>query len=196
MATPPKNLLALARSSTGAVAGGGRPTTTSIDLHAAVARALELVRETCSDREIEVVNAVPAPSPALAPPADLDLVLSNLAQNSALHAPRQSRTQVRFVSTSGALVWTNFAPDLDAADLPHLFDPFWRKNRARSGGEHAGLGLSLVRALVRRWGGEASASLADGELRIEISGLTPVDPAALPSGATSGSPASPIQIGT
>ncbi|MEO7795111.1 MAG: histidine kinase dimerization/phospho-acceptor domain-containing protein, partial [Thermoanaerobaculia bacterium] len=120
------NLLALARSSTGAVEGGGRPTTTSVDLHAAVARALELVRETCSEREIEAVNAVSAPSPALAPPADLDMVLSNLAQNAALHAPRRSRTQVRFVSSSGTLVWTNSAPDLDASDLPHLFDPFWR----------------------------------------------------------------------
>ena len=43
---------------------------------------------------------------------------------------------------------SNPAPDLEPADLSRLFDRFWRKDAARTGGQHAGLGLSIVRALA------------------------------------------------
>jgi signal transduction histidine kinase len=43
---------------------------------------------------------------------------------------------------------------IDAEDLPHLFDPFYRGQRARSGSIHgSGLGLSLVRRIVEAHGG-------------------------------------------
>src|SRR5262249_5501687 len=43
----------------------------------------------------------------------------------------------------------NRALHLTDDDLRHMRDPFWRKDAARSGTTHTGLGLSLVEAFCR-----------------------------------------------
>ena len=44
---------------------------------------------------------------------------------------------------------TNAAAEpLEPADLKNLAEPFWRKDEARSGADHVGLGLSVVSALA------------------------------------------------
>jgi signal transduction histidine kinase len=48
-----------------------------------------------------------------------------------------------------ALTVANTASSLDPADVPHLFEPFWRKDAARADRDHAGLGLALVSAFTR-----------------------------------------------
>jgi len=45
---------------------------------------------------------------------------------------------------------TNPAGHLEEADLPHLAEPFWRKDAARTGNRHAGLGLALVACYAKR----------------------------------------------
>lgn len=143
----------------------------AVDLHAAVERAIEFVQRRLEAREIAVENGLPRHRSVLAPVEALDLVLSNLAANAAAHAPPGSRLRLAFDEGTGTLTFSNPAPDLEAADLPHLFDRFWRKSQARSAGDHVGLGLSLVRSLARGWGGEASATLEHGELAVAVSGL-------------------------
>lgn len=168
------NLLALARSGTDERLN--RPQ--SVALCAAVERALAAARGRFDARAISVENGVAREQAVLAPPEALDLVLSNLAANSALHAPPASGVRIRFDAPAGTLTWANPAPDLETADLAQLFVRFWRKSAARSAGDHAGLGLGLVRDLARGWGGEASATLKDGELEISVSGLEPDNRAA------------------
>ncbi len=163
------NLLALARS--GADERLSLPQ--SVDLYAAVERAVGASQRRFNARSISVENGVASDRVVLAPPEALDLVLSNLAANSALHAPPASGVRIRFDAPTGTLIWANSAPDLETADLEQLFVRFWRKSAARSAGDHAGLGLGLVRDLARGWGGEASATLKDGELEISVSGLGP-----------------------
>ena len=43
---------------------------------------------------------------------------------------------------------SNITTDLCEQDIDIMFDRFWRKDQARSGSGHAGLGLSLVKALA------------------------------------------------
>ena len=55
-------------------------------------------------------------------------------------------------------------PSIPAAELPHLFDRFWRGDRARSrdaGG--SGLGLAIVKHLVEAQGGEVGAASIPGQ---------------------------------
>jgi nitrogen-specific signal transduction histidine kinase len=59
-------------------------------------------------------------------------------------------------------------PGFAAADLPHVFEPLFRADRAR-GGAHAGLGLAIARRLVRAHGGEVrAANEASGGARLTI----------------------------
>lgn len=44
---------------------------------------------------------------------------------------------------------SNSNDQLQSADLPHLFEPFWRKNPARNDAAHSGLGLAVVAAYAR-----------------------------------------------
>jgi signal transduction histidine kinase len=55
-------------------------------------------------------------------------------------------------------------PGIDAAEIPHIFEPFWRGWEASERKvDGAGLGLALVHALVRRLGGELELDTVRGE---------------------------------
>ncbi|MCB1045043.1 MAG: sensor histidine kinase N-terminal domain-containing protein [Acidobacteria bacterium] len=78
----------------------------------------------------------------------LQLVLTNLIGNAVAYADEGTEVGIRCESdpTATRLIIENQTSDLDQADLPHMFERFWRKDIARSGGEHSGLGLALVSA--------------------------------------------------
>lgn len=48
------------------------------------------------------------------------------------------------------------------SDLPHVFDRFWRADRARAS-SGTGVGLSIVRAVAKAHGGEATAESKEGK---------------------------------
>lgn len=66
---------------------------------------------------------------------------------------------------------TNTVTDLTAQDLPHLFEPFWRKDTVRtSNGLHSGLGLSTVRSFATAIGLSITAIIpSPGHLLINLS---------------------------
>ena len=55
----------------------------------------------------------------------------------------------------------DWGPGLDPADLPHLFDRFYRTDRARSG-EGSGLGLAIARWIALAHDGQIRAGNAPG----------------------------------
>lgn len=105
----------------------------------------------------------------------LGLILANLFSNAVAHGSpgnagggvtcSGSRDGESFVLRIG-----NPAGSLTPEDLPRIFDRFWRKDPARSGGRHAGLGLSLVSALCDLLGFEKEARLAGGWFEITLRG--------------------------
>lgn len=50
-------------------------------------------------------------------------------------------------------------PGIDPADLPHLFDRFYRKSDGRA--EGSGLGLAIVKSIVEQHGGTVGARNKD-----------------------------------
>ena len=67
------------------------------------------------------------------------------------------------------LAVSNPAPGLNEEDLERLFERFWRKDEARSGYGHSGLGLSIVKACVALLGSECRATLSsDPRFRVEV----------------------------
>ncbi|HEY2676215.1 MAG TPA: HAMP domain-containing sensor histidine kinase [Steroidobacteraceae bacterium] len=95
-------------------------------------------------------------------PRLLRRLLRNLLENAKRHGVPP--TQVRLKAETGKAVltvWDN-GPGPAKAEFEHLFTPFYRRRESHSTGSN-GLGLSLVRQIARRHGGDAKcASMTDG----------------------------------
>jgi two-component system sensor histidine kinase QseC len=97
----------------------------------------------------------------------LSLILSNLFSNAVAHGSPEKPVACAAAGDSTLRIG-NFTERLIPADLPQMFDRFWRKDPARSGGRHLGLGLALVAALCDLLAIEKEARLRDGYLEIRL----------------------------
>lgn len=83
-------------------------------------------------------------------PTKLELILTNLFSNAVEYSPPDTQVSVRVIRRQDHvdIMVSNVTDCLAIGDLPLLFDRFWRKDHVRARGHHAGLGLSLVKALA------------------------------------------------
>ena len=90
-------------------------------------------------------------------------IVRNLLVNACRYAPGAAqRWSIREQGGWTELVVTDEGPGIDAADLPHVFERFYRgeKTRAREEGG-SGLGLSIVQGLARAMGGDVDLESAE-----------------------------------
>jgi signal transduction histidine kinase len=84
---------------------------------------------------------------------------------------------------------------LSATDLAHVFDPFWRKDPARSDDGHSGLGLALVRAWCDAVGATVRVEMPDPArfaITVRLPGAQPLAP--IPRARVVTGPAEPPAI--
>ncbi len=97
-------------------------------------------------------------------PALVARLVRHLIENAVEYAPIEGRIGVSVAATDGGLrlIVENSGPAIAPDDLPHLFEPFYRADQARSrcNGRDCGpgLGLALVAAIARLHDGSARAS--------------------------------------
>jgi two-component system, OmpR family, sensor kinase len=87
--------------------------------------------------------------------ADLGIALRNLVSNAIRYTPDGGKVDLSVQQRDG-MVWievVDTGPGIDEALLPRVFDRFFRANLQIEG---SGLGLSIVQAIVNRYGGSAS----------------------------------------
>lgn len=155
------DLLLLARADEGEL-----PTPAeSVDLGA-------LVREAgprYADARVPVVVDAPR-SLALRGRADqLRRVIANLIDNAVRHATAKVALTARAEGPWAVLEVTDDGPGIAEADLERVFDRFTRLDDARARDEGgAGLGLAIVRELVRLHGGSVSLSAASPGVRAVV----------------------------
>src|SRR5579875_3024077 len=97
-------------------------------------------------------------------PDRLSRVVNNLLDNAARHSPPGGHVEVelRPVGGQARLSVRDHGPGVAEADLPHVFDRFYRGASSR-GRQGSGLGLSIVRQVVEQHGGSVAAqNAADG----------------------------------
>jgi two-component system sensor histidine kinase MprB len=89
----------------------------------------------------------------------LERALTNLLDNAAKFSPAEGTVRVTLVG--GTLTVDDQGPGIAEADLPHVFDRFYRsaESRAMPG---SGLGLSIVRQTADRHGGSVTAGSNSG----------------------------------
>ncbi len=101
---------------------------------------------------------------------ELRRVLENLLTNAERHARSQVTVTTSTAAGNATLVVTDDGPGVPADQRERVFERFTRLDDARardSGG--SGLGLSIVRELVRRAGGQITlGQAAEGGLRAEV----------------------------
>lgn len=83
-------------------------------------------------------------------PQLLERAVTNLLDNAAKWSPPDGTVHVRLAG--GELTVTDEGPGIDPADLPHIFDRFYRSSEARTL-PGSGLGLSIVKRAAERHGG-------------------------------------------
>lgn len=108
--------------------------------------------------------------------ADAELVrraIGNLVSNAVRHARPGSEIQLRAAEGNGraTIEVSNEGEGITAADLPRVFDRFWRGDQARSASAtSSGLGLSIVRSVAQLHGGDIAVdSSPDGPTTFRLS---------------------------
>lgn len=106
---------------------------------------------------IDLAWQIGTPPPALRGDAQrIGQVLTNLLSNALRHTPAGGKIEVTAKHQAAGMLLSvqDSGPGIAAADLPHIFDRFYRGDPSRSretGG--SGLGLSIARQLVEAHGG-------------------------------------------
>lgn len=134
----------------------------SVNLTALARDTLSLFEPVAATENISLRADLPANLPPVsADSARLSQVLHNLLGNAIRHTPPGGTVTLRG-GADGISVWlavSDTGEGISAEDLPHVFDRFYRADRARArstGG--SGLGLAIARAIVTAHGGEISAA--------------------------------------
>ncbi|MDP9650979.1 ATP-binding protein [Paraburkholderia caledonica] len=103
------------------------------------------------------------------PTVDIDRILSNLVENALTYGEPPVEISTRAHEDHYELVVRDHGPGVPETDLDRVLRPFVRLDPARGGTAHSGLGLAIVRRLVRHHGGTLQVTNAiDGGLVIAM----------------------------
>jgi signal transduction histidine kinase len=138
-----------------------------LDLHALVDETLSVLTPEFEAANLSVSNEIDPATPLVLADSDrITQVLLNLLDNARRHTPAGGH--IRISATPGEKMLTVSVCDtgagIDAADLPHIFEHFYRADRSRTGATGgSGLGLSIVKAIITAHGGTIRAESIPGQ---------------------------------
>ena len=151
-----QNLLELSKLDSGLVLLDLRPD----DLRAAVESAAHQHDAAAARRGVRLSVDLPsAPIRIRHDPPRIGQVVANLVGNAVKFTPRGGSVRVAVEATEdGARIdVTDTGVGIDHAELPHIFERFYRGSRANEArGSGSGLGLAIVRSIVDMHGGAVS----------------------------------------
>lgn len=161
------HLLALARLEEGKTALHPQ----ALRLEEFVASAWRALADAARTRGIAIEDRVPGDLLCVADRENLQLILSNLLENAAEYTDENGRITMTAAQEGDAvkLSIANTGCRLTGEDVSHIFERFWRSDKARSQtGVHCGLGLVLVQRAAAAFGGAVHADAANGVFTISL----------------------------
>ena len=159
-----ESLLTLARLDSGETAAARK----SCDLSQITSEAVEILRPLAQAQGLELSVEL-APAQLTGNAEQLSQVVTNLVSN-AIHYNRPGGRVSAKVAGEGAaavLVVTDTGEGIGPEDLPHIFERFYRADKARSSTTgRVGLGLAITQAIVQAHDGniEAASELGKGSI--------------------------------
>jgi signal transduction histidine kinase len=128
-----------------------------VDLGAAVAEASDDFVVPAAARNIVLDRAIARGVTVTGDRDALKRAVANLLENAVRLAPEGSRIRLA-TGSEGDRAWVAVAdegPGIAPEDQPHVFDRFWRADKARSRADGGtGLGLAIVRQIAESHGGQ------------------------------------------
>src|SRR4051812_21623886 len=160
------DLLTLARE-------GQRPATVApLDLRAAAEAALDRWISVADERGCELeLRDRGTGAPIAASAEDTGVILDNLIENAIEHTAAGTTVTVERGAAPGAgvIAVADRGPGLEPGEEEHVFDRFFRGSSRAERPRGSGLGLTIVRVLARRWGGDATiANRPEGGARAVV----------------------------
>jgi signal transduction histidine kinase len=156
--------------------GGIRLQLEDIELLDVVSDAVADVHQLAAAKEIRIVHSEIDGRMLRADPHKLTRVVVNLLTNSIRHAPPGTEVLVSAEQRGEHLVLSvlDQGGGVDVEDLTRMFEVGWRADSARTpevqpaGSPGAGLGLAIVRGIVRAHGGDVHAEHAPQGFRLNV----------------------------
>lgn len=118
-----------------------------------------------AERQVTVERTIPARLWQTTQPQRLRSVVTNLLSNAVDYNRVGGSVELAACQVGESLQITvrDTGPGIESTHLPHLFEPFYRADKARSQeAGHLGLGLSLVQAHVQAMGGQIRVESVPG----------------------------------
>jgi len=152
------------------------------DVERLVGERLDRLRKRFEERGLTVKSTLCVRQHAvLVDPELMARLVDHVLENALQFTPIGGTIQVQLEPIPAAaglrFAVENSGPGISAADLPHLFEPFYRADpaRTRTADGGTGLGLALVAAIARLHGGVARASsVPEQSSRFEVDIPAPV----------------------
>jgi len=143
------------------------------DLKALAAHGLEMFSAEAQEKDIQL-QFLPAPGDYIATldPQRTGQVIGNLIGNALRYTPSGGKVWLALEKTDTTITLSicDNGSGIPEADLPYIFNRFWRKDKSRArhtGG--SGLGLAIAKQLIEAQGGSISAeNLPKGGLKVKV----------------------------
>ena len=133
------------------------------DVNAIVHCVVESLQPRIAERELAVdCRFAPDATHGVVDPDLVTRLVQQLLDNAVKFTPPGGRVRVATAPLNGdggiEIVVEDTGPGLGPELLPHVFEPFFRADQARSQGTGSGLGLAMVAAIARLHGGRVHAA--------------------------------------
>jgi len=128
-----------------------------IDINVAVKNTLHLMQEKIKAKNLKIIIEVTLqPSFLRIVPDDLDIILTNLIDNSVKYTEQEGTIRINNLITNKEITVeiSDTGIGIPKEDINKIFDEFYRSKNAKAVEVRGtGLGLSIVKNLVKRYGG-------------------------------------------
>lgn len=135
----------------------------TVDLCAAVERAVELINVEASERNISIHTEVPASCTMIADVTEIDMILNNLASNAVKYNRDQGEVTIAVTKQQDCvtLCVTDTGIGMTKEEAEQLFEEFVRiRNEKTKNILGSGLGLSILKKLSALYNGKVSVESA------------------------------------
>jgi signal transduction histidine kinase len=137
-----------------------------VDLSPLLAQCFSQVAVLAGERGVAVRSDVPPTLIVTTQPLRVRSIVTNLLSNAVEYNRPGGSVELRIASNARFIHFTvrDTGPGISPEHLPHIFEPFYRADRVRSGQPgHLGLGLSLVQSHAAALGGRVRVESIPGE---------------------------------